>query len=171
MADIDNRVIRIGIEVSGSMRFYDQLAITAQGVKFDNGNQGEATVTVTNLEKSERDFLLTETSPYNRNRTPKKISLEIGRQSTGISLLYEGNIIKSTASQPPDQTLSMRCLTGQFMKSRTVGLTVPGAAPLSRIAGQVAQMTGFTLVFEATDRRISNFNFTGSALKLVEKLE
>ena len=83
MANIDNRLMRVGIEVSGRMRFYDQLAITATGVKFGNPNQGEAQISITNLEGTVRDFILTETSPLNRNQTPKRITLEVGRESTG----------------------------------------------------------------------------------------
>ena len=170
MADIDNRLIRVGIEVSGRMRFYDQLAITAQGTKFANPNQGECSISITNLSRSVRDFIATETSPFNRNPSQKRITLEAGRVSTGVSLLYSGNIFRSTISQPPDQVITIKCLTGQFMKGRTIATSLPGTIPLSRIVQQVATDSGLVAENEADERNISNWNFTGSALKEIEKL-
>ncbi len=170
MADIDDRIIRVGIEVSGAMRFYDQLAITASGTKFANPNQGECTVSLTNLERSVRDFIITETSPFNRNPSQKRITLQAGRVSTGISLLYSGNIYRSTITQPPDQTLSIKCLTGQFMKGTTVATSLPGVAPLSRIVQQVASDANLIAENQATEQSVFNWNFTGSALKQIEKL-
>ena len=170
MADIDRRLVRVGIEVSGRMRFYDQLAITAQGTKFANPNQGECTISITNLSQSVRDFIATETSPFNNNPSQKRIILEAGRESTGLSLLYSGNIFRSTIGQPPDQVITIKCLTGQFMKGRTVATALPGTIPLSRIVQQVATDAGLVAENQAPERNISNWNFTGSALKQIEKL-
>ncbi len=170
MADIDPRLLRVGIQVGQSMRFYDQLAITATGTKFTSPNQGECTVTITNLEKSVRDFILTETSPFNRNPRQKRITVEAGRESTGASLIYTGNIYRSTITQPPDQTISIKCLTAQFQKGVMVANTYGGMTPLSRIAQQVATDLGLRLVFQATEKQIGNYTFTGSATNQVEKL-
>ena len=171
MADIDNRLVRVGIEVAGVMRFYDQLAITASGEKFGNPNQGEAQVSITNLERSVRDYILTETSPFNNNPATKRLTVEVGRVSTGLSLLYVGNIFRSTISQPPDQVLNLKCLTAQFMKGQIAALAFPGRVQLSRIVQQVATDNGLIANFQATDKTVANFNFTGAALKLVEKLQ
>ena len=170
MADVDPRLLRVGIEVSGQMRFYDQLAISASGTKFQSHNQGECTVTLTNLRKDVRDFILTETSPFNRNPSSKRIVVEAGRQSTGLTLLYTGNIFRSTVSQPPDQTITIKCLTGQFSKGDIVATAFPGTVPLSRIARQVADDIGTRVDFQATDKQIAGYSFTGSSLRQVEKL-
>ena len=162
--------MRIGIEVSGRTRFYSDLALTATGTKFQNPNQGECTVTITNLEKSVRDFILTETSPFNRNPSRKRLTVEVGRRSSGLNLLYTGTIFRSTVTQPPDQVLSIRCLTAQFSKGDIIASALPGNVPLSRIARQVADDIGIGLNFQATDKNIGNYSFTGAAIKQVEKL-
>ena len=167
---IDNRLVRLGIEISGKMHFYRDLAITANGIKFGNPNQGQCEVTITNLQRSVRDYILTETSPFNRNRTPKRLTLEAGRASTGLSLIYNGNIFRSSISQPPDQTLTIKCLTGQYLKQSLVQVSFPETATLSRIAHSVAEKNQLPILFEATERNINNFSFSGSALKLVEAL-
>ena len=73
-------------------------------------------------------------------------------------------------SNPPDQVVSIKTLTAQFMKGQVVSFAMPGTVPLSRIANDVASQLGFPLDFQATEKNISNFNFTGSALKLVDRL-
>ena len=171
MADIDPRLLRVSIDVDREIRRYDQLAIVAQGVKAANPNQGECEVSITNLERSVRDYLLTETSPFNNNRGQKRIMVEAGRQSTGYSLLYEGTIFRATVSQPPDQRISIKCLTGQFQKSNIVVNSISGNVPLSEIAAQVARDIGTGLIFEATERLISDYSFTGSATRQVDKLD
>ena len=152
------------------MRLYDQLAISANGQKFANPNQGECTISITNLARDVRDFIATETSPFNQNRRPKKITLEAGRVSTGLSLVYTGNVFRSTIGQPPDQVTTIKCLSGQFIKERTIATSLPGTIPLSRIVQQVAADARLGLENQATDRTISNWNFTGSALKQIDKL-
>lgn len=171
MANLDPRLLRLGIEINGSLRFYEDLAITASGAKFANPNQAECTITVTNLRREVRDFILTEGSPFNRNRTPKTVTVEAGRASTGYSLLYVGNIFRSSVSQPPDQVVTIRALAGQFQKANIVSNSLPGVVPLSQIAQRVAGDLGYRLDFQATDRTLSDYSFTGSAPQQVIKLD
>jgi len=74
MAEIDKRIVRVGIETNGAIKYYEGLNITANGTKYGNANQNECEVKISNLDKATRDFILTETSPFNLNRTPKKSS-------------------------------------------------------------------------------------------------
>lgn len=170
MAALDPRLLRVGIEVRGQIRTYENVAITAVGNKFANPNQGECNITLANLRRDVVDFILSETSPFNRNRTPKRVLVEAGRRSTGLSLVYAGNIFRSSITQPPDAVLSLRALTGQFAKGAIVSRETSAIVPLSRIAAGVAEDIGLPLVFEATDRQVANYAFTGAATKQVDKL-
>ena len=169
MAGLDERLIRVSIDIGGRIQSYDNLAITASGVKYSNPNLGECNVTIANLEKSVSDYILTETSPFNRNRTSKRIIVEAGRRSTGLSLLYSGNIFRSSISQPPDAVLSIRALSGFFAKGTIVSNTAAPTTTLSQIAQQIANDLGFPLVFEADDKSISNYNFTGAVGNQLDK--
>lgn len=171
MDNIDPRIVRIGIEVRGRLRTYTDLAITVTGMKFTNPNQGECYVTIANLEESVANFILTETTPFNRNRTPKNLIVEVGRRSTGLSLLYVGNIFRTSITQPPDKILTIRALSGQYQKGNVVGVSSPAISSLSQIAAQVAESLGAVLVFQATDTQVANYAFTGPALKQLSKLE
>ena len=170
MQALDPRVVKLSIEVSGGIKTYEGLAIRATGTKYANPNQNEAEITIYNLNRQTQDFILTETSPYNFNRTPKTIRLEAGRVSYGASLIYSGNVVSSKPSQPPDIGVTMKCLTGNFYKGLMVSNGMAGSVPLSVIARRVAADLNTRLIFQTTDRNIANYAYTGAALKQVEQL-
>ena len=170
MNELDPRIVRLGIEMNGELKTYEDLAISATGSKFANALQNEAEIRVSNLSKADREYLLTETSPFNLNRTPKRIVLDAGRRSTGAARVFVGDISSCIPSQPPDITLTFKSSTGQFQKGNILARSQAGAAPLSTIAKQVASDLGLTLRFEATEKNIANYAFAGGALKQVDRL-
>ncbi|MDR2093033.1 MAG: hypothetical protein LBP58_06940 [Azoarcus sp.] len=169
MAEFDPRIVRLGIEVGGKLKTYEGLALTASGSKSANALQGEATIKVMNLDRDTRDFLLTETSPYNRNRRRKQVFLDAGRLSTGTMRIFQGDITSATISQPPDIAMTLKARTCNFFKGELVAKSHP-TTNLSAIARNVANDLGLELVFEATDKKIANFSFTGPALGQLDQL-
>ena len=175
MANIDQRILRVGVEVSGQINWYEGsggsgLAIKASGTKGATDTQNTADVTITNLSKDVRNYILTETSPFNKNRTPKKLIIEAGRVSTGTARLFVGNITKSSPTQPPDIGLNMTAQTGAFKKGDVVARSGKARENLSEIAGRVASDMEARLVFEAQDKQIANYSFSGAALRQVNAL-
>lgn len=169
MPALDPRIVKVSIEVNGKLKTYSQpLDITATGMKYGNALQNECEVTISNLDKQTQDFILTETSPYVLNRTPKIVIVEAGRESYGTAVIYRGNITNSTVSQPPDIGVTLKCLTGNFLKGNVISRNQPGQATLNQISKQVAQDTDTVLNFEATDKNVANYAFAGGSLKQVE---
>lgn len=170
MQEIDPRIVQISIEVNGATKTYQGLAITASGTKYANALQNDCQITIANLDKQTQDYILTETSPFNLNATPKTVRVFAGRQSYGTTKIYEGNVISSLVSQPPDVTISLKCLTGNFLKGNILARGQPGSVPLSVISKQIAQDLNTSLNFQASDKNLSNFSFTGASLKQVDHL-
>jgi hypothetical protein len=170
MTELDPRRVRISIEVNGVLNAYEGLDMRASGTKYANANQNECEVVITNLDKETRDFLLTETSPFNANRTPKRFIVEAGRESYGLSRVYVGTIATVVPTQPPDIGLTFKALTANHKKSDVIARSQPGQVSLRRLAGQVADDLDLSLIFEADDKRVANYNFSGGALKQVDKL-
>lgn len=171
MADaLDPRILRIGIEVGGRIKYYDGLAMTASGTKYANPNQDECEVKITNLDKATHDYLLSETSPFNQNPTPKRLIVEAGRVSTGASLVYSGDIVETKGTQPPDIQVCIKAKTGNFDKGNILSRSKQGKTPLSNIAKDVANDLGVKLDFQAKEKQISNYSHSGAALKQVDKL-
>jgi hypothetical protein len=170
MNQFDPRIVIVGIEINGQLKTYEGLSISASGEKYANPLQNEATVQIFNLDKSTRDYLLTETSPYNWNRRRKRLTLDVGRESIGTFRLFTGDIIQATVSQPPDIGMSIKARTANFFKGDVLSKSHP-MTNLSVIARGVANDLGLKLVFEATDKKISNYCFSGASVKQIDKLE
>lgn len=167
---LDPRIVTLSIEVDGEIQTYQDLFISAVGVKYANPLQNEAEITIYNLDRATQDYILTETSPYNANLSPKSVILEAGRQSYGTTVIYMGNIVYSSVTQPPDVGVTLKCMTGNYIKSSIIARTQPGRTTLSQIANAVAQDINTFLNFQATDKEIANYSFTGSALGQIELL-
>jgi hypothetical protein len=171
LATFDPRLVSVSFNVSGQLNTFDQnFYIRATGCKYANPLQNECTVQIANLNRETRNYILTETSPFNKNKTPKVLTLSAGRVSTGLFVVYSGDIALSKISQPPDLILELKCGTAHFQKGK-VGKRGGGKVNLlSGIGGNVASNLGLSLHNEATDKSISNYTHNGDALSEVNNL-
>lgn len=171
MDRLDPRIVRIGVEVDGQIQVYEDLDISVRGLKTANPLQNTCSVTISNLTRATRNYLLTETSPFNQNRTPKRIFVEAGRVSTGVARLFVGEITEAAPSQPPDIALTLKAKTSNFAKGQILSRSGAEQQSLSSLAAQVAGDLGLTLDFQATDKQVANYTFSGPALRQVNALE
>lgn len=167
----DLRRIRFGIEISGRINWYEGLRVRAGGTKFANAQQNECTLTVSGLSMSTRDHLLTETSPFNSNRTPKRLIIEVGRVSTALFRIFIGDIVSAEPSAPPDVDVIIKAKTQSAQAGNIVAIASGPISKLSAISQRVADEIGLGLDFQALDKNISNFSYTGAALKMVNLLQ
>jgi hypothetical protein len=169
---IDNRVIKVSITIEGKINTFSGLAITAQGSKYAGSTQNSCTIKIANLKKSHRDFLSTEGTPFKRlAASPRQfVILEAGRESTGVSKVFEGDIVLVTLAQPPDIWTTIKCLTTQFQKGNIISTSEPAVSKLSIICQKAANDMGLSLNFLADDKDIANYGYTGSASKQINKI-
>lgn len=167
----DLRRIRFGIEISGKINWYEGLRVRASGTKFANAQQNECTLTVTGLSMTTRDHLLTETSPFNSNRTPKRLMIEVGRVSTALFRIFIGDIVSAEPSSPPDVDVIIKAKTQSAQAGSVVAIASGPLSKLSAISQRVADEIGLGLDFQAIDKNVSNFSYTGAALKMVNLLQ
>jgi len=200
MADeLDPRIVRVGIEIDGQIKYYEDLAISATGTKYSNQNQNECQVKIANLDKATRNYILTETSPFNKNATPKKLIVEAGRVSYGTTKIFVGDIVTSgtpknpnsvpnkdaknksetsdsnsggQVSQPPDIVLTLNALTSNYDKGNIIATNQPAQAKFSTVCESVAASIGCSLDFQTLNNlNISNYSYSGAALGQVNKLQ
>ena len=167
MQELDPRLVELTITVNGIAKSYQDLAINARGVKYANPLQNECEVTIFNLDKDTQDYILSQTSPYNQNKTPKTVTLQAGRQSYGLSKIYVGNIVTANPSQPPDIGVKLKCLTGNFLKGQIISLTQPGVQSITTLCKQLATSLGVASNIQITDKNVSNPSYTGAALQQI----
>lgn len=193
----DPRVVRVLIEVEGEFRAYEGLDIRVRVEKSANPQQNSCEVVISNLTKETRNYLLTETTPFTQTGEPKKAKrgsakkakteklaatsrggkrakrmiIEAGRVSTGVTRIFYGDIIAATPSQPPDISLTLKAQTGTYAKGLVLAKSAPAQQSLRKIAEQVAADVGVALDFQAADKQIANYAFNGAALRQVDALQ
>lgn len=168
---VDLRRLRVGIQIGDKINYYEGLRIYAKGKKFANPLQNECEITLSGLRQEVRDHLLTDTSPYNKNKVARKLILEVGRDSIGLFTIFVGDIVSAEPSSPPDVDVHIKAKT---MSSQTLNIVASSTGPmekLSVIARLVANDLAIPLNFQATDKNIANYSFTGPALRQVRKLQ
>lgn len=170
---LDLRRIRIGIEVLGQINWYEdqRMRVKASGTKYTNPLQNDCTVMITGLSQATRDYILTETSPFNANRTPKRLIVEAGRISTGLFRVFVGDITSAEQSPPPDLDITIKAATQNAQAGNVVSTSAGPQTQLSALAQTVAQDLGLSLDFQAQDKTIGNYLHTGSALGQVQRLQ
>lgn len=144
--------------------------IYATGSKFVDVTQNECSLQIGNLSRELRNALATNLTPFDYNQARKSVQIWAGRVSTGLFLRYQGDIVSAVPSQPPDIIMNIRSRTMQFFKNDIVAQSYAATAPLSQIASDIAAKMGLNLQFEATDRNIANYAYSGSVAGQVNKL-
>ena len=168
---LNPRIVTLGIEVNGVLKTYSStFQISAHGIKFANFNNNQAEISIDNVDNETLTYILTETSPFNANLTPKRVFLYAGRESYGTSLVYAGNIITSSVSQPPDIRLTLKCLTGNFHKGNIAAISYSANITVSQAAALIADNLSLGLDFQANDKTITNYSSSGSAYEQLRYL-
>lgn len=167
---LDPRVVKVGIQIGDELKTYEDLAIYATGSKFTNLNQGQAEVTLINLNRDERERLMTECSPFNSNPDQKSVIIECGNESTGTSVLYQGDIFRVSVTGKPDIGLTLKCLTGNYRKESVVATSFDKSASFIDIAKKAAEDAALNFSFEGITKNIGNFVFSGSAFDQIKSI-
>src|SRR6202789_1894466 len=168
---LDPRLLRVDIEVNGNIKSYDQsFYISASGTKYANSLQNECEVKIGNVDSDTQNYILSATSPFNRNKTPKNITVYAGRKSYGLFKVFSGNVVKAIPSQPPDIFITLKCLTGNYAKGNITNRAGNAKLSLAGLSKQVAESLKLSLAFQATDKQIGNYTFSGASLKEIDKI-
>ena len=165
------RIIRVGIEVEGEIVEYENAIITVTGTKFASPSKDDAIVTIQNVRREVMDYLITNTSPFIKNKKRSGVYALVGRKNWGVTEFYTGDIVGAYASGLPDRTLTLRCMTGGFQRGKIITRSADGVQKLSVIAQAVADDNELDLKFNVPDKNISGYSFCGAAINQVDKLQ
>lgn len=167
---MDNRLLQIGIEVNGVLKFYEGADMGVKFTKSADPKQNAAEVFIDNMSVDTIDYLVTETSPWNPNAKPKLITIMAGRESTGVQRIFTGDVTSASPSMPPDRRLTMKAKTQENNKYVWQSTQSAKTVQLSVLAKRIATDYGLRLIFQATDKTVSNYLYNGPKAKQVQKL-
>lgn len=143
----------------------------ASGTKYANPLQNECAIDISGLNDETRDFILTETSPYNKHKTPPRVIVECGRVSTGLHVVFVGDITEATISSPPDVDLSIKAKTNNGNNAKVVTTDGIERISLRELSNIVAQNNGLLISYHATDKQVANYAYAGSASAQIQDLQ
>jgi len=174
----DERVIKVGVTIGGKTTYYENLDIRASGEVLFEGVPGVCDIRISNLTVDQRNELLTKSSPLYVRGTGQQVIqsefaevvLEVGRKSYGTFILYQGQVYASAASQPPDIAVLLKSVNSLTPLARTEAVSFGAQEKLSVICRKIAQLFGAELVFEASDRYVANFAYTGDVFHNLQKI-
>jgi hypothetical protein len=168
---IDQRLVRVGIEIDGVLHRYEGLRVKASGTKYTDPTQNDCTITVTGLKASTRDFILGACDPFKPNPKAPRVTLEVGRQSLGYFTLFIGDVTEAEITMPPDVDLIMKCKTNNQSNAKIISVSGGQRSNLRQLAEQCAENNGLGLLFQALNKNSSNYQFIGSAAEQIRSLQ
>lgn len=170
--NFDPRIVQIGIQRENEeITYYEGLNITAQGTRYGTDLINECQIRIDNLTREHRDFILKSTSPYFILNSPRVfVVVNAGRKSYGTVPIYFGQVTRSAITQPPDIAMILNCQTAFDQNVNIISYSGAARSGLKTIAQKAASDLGLTLNFQAIDKQIANFSFSGDALTYVRKL-
>lgn len=168
----DTRLLTLTLQLATGAVEYSGLSIRASGRKYDSSIPADCEAVIYNLTPAQRNNILTQASPLKIGLNPPvNMVLSAGRESYGTFVLYQGNVISTDVTQPPDIGVCLRAQTLQGAMGLIIGTNQSSIATLRSVSQAVADSLGVGLDFQAVnDKQINNYSFTGAALKQVEKL-
>lgn len=170
---MDLRRVRVGIEIKGALKLYEGFRVVASGTKYMSALQNEATIAITGLDADTRNTLLKESvqTMYKPDRKLSRITLEAGRVSTGLAQIFQGDIYNTELGNAPDFTVTIKAKTNNANNLKVVNIAGAAIEQLSVVAKRIADANELALRFDATDKQIARFSYSGNAAKSVEQLE
>lgn len=168
----DDRLVNLEIEVDGQKHVYDQsYYIIAEGTRFTNGNFGTCNLRIDNISKKFRDYLIGRTSQWVKNKTVANVRLNVGRESYGTFMMFAGQAMAGSPTQPPNIGLILNSLTGLSQLGFDTSIASPENSTVEDICKQVAKNAGVNLSFKAQNNPvIGNYQFAGVIGKQIKGL-
>lgn len=169
----DQRIISVGLDINGETFLFEGLDIRATGIRNTSPTESTATIVISNLTKEHRNFILTKASPFiqGREQQPIQCFLDVGRESYGTFRLYDGGCWAMGATQPPDIGIVLECTANLASLRVMSSVSFAATVPLKVIAEKIAQQNGLKLEFKVkNNKNISNYSYSGSIAKQVQKL-
>ena len=169
----NSRILKVTLEYEGFSYEYENVFIRASGEKTTSATENTCSVELYNITKEAINDIMTNLSPFVKktNRFRQTIKVEAGRQLSGYSLVFLGDITEINQTQKPDIACIFRASTSQFPKGDYVNESLSEKTTVNTIANLISNQLGLSLNFIATDKDVLNYSFSGSPTIQLRQLE
>ena len=166
MQAFDDRLLRVTINVNGKAYVFTDINIEVSGSKYATQIANNATIKMTNIDEHMRDYIMQVTSPF-LAKYDTYVMVEAGRKSNGYSVVFVGRLFRAHISEPPDITVTIKCITG-FNSS--VSSIYFNTTDTKTIAGEIAKKYKLILNYKGDERYINNYSLNGDLNLQIKEL-
>lgn len=167
---MDKRICYVQIQTSSGDKEIRNISIRGRITRKMSETGSTAKISIANLAREDVEYLTTYTSPYVDQSKKKRINVFAGYESTGVGMIFSGDIYSALPEGLPDTWLNIEAKTEYFNQQNIITLSQSKMNTKS-IAQVVANQLDLVLVWRSkSEKFIDAFNFTGAKTKLLNRL-
>lgn len=167
---MDKRICYVQIQTPYGDKEIHNIAIKGRITRKMSETGSECKISIANLAREDVEYLTTYVSPYVDQSKRKKINVFAGYESTGVGMIFAGDIYSALPEGLPDTWLNIEAKTNYFEQQNIITYSQE-SAPVKDIATNLASQLGYELSWQSKSQKIIDaFNFNGAKAKLLNKL-
>ena len=167
---MDKRICYVQIQTPDGDKEIHNISIKGRVIRKMSETGSEAKVSIANLSREDVEYLTTYVSPYVDQSKRKKINIFAGYESTGVGMIFAGDIYSALPEGLPDTWLNIEAKTNYFEQQNIITYS-QNSATTKDIATVVANQLGYSLSWRSKSQKVIDaFNFYGAKAKLLNKL-
>lgn len=167
---MDKRICYVQIQTPSGDKEIRNISIKGRITRKKSETGSTAKIAIANLSREDVEYLTTYTSPYIDQSKKKRINVFAGYESTGVGMIFSGDIYSALPEGLPDTWLNIEAKTEYFNQQNIITMSQAKMNTKS-IAQIVANQLNLGLVWRSKSQKfIDAFNFTGAKAKLLSRL-
>lgn len=167
---MDKRICYVQIQTPSGDKEIHNISIRGRITRKMSETGSTAKISIANLSREDVEYLTTYTSPYVDQSKKKRINVFAGYKSTGVGMIFSGDIYSALPEGLPDTWLNIEAKTEYFNQQNIITLA-QGRMNTKSLASVAANQLGVNLVWRSkSEKFIDAFNFTGAKAKLLNRI-
>lgn len=167
---MDKRICYVQIQTPSGDKEIRNISIKGRITRKMSETGSICKISIANLSRDDVEYLTTYTSPYVDQSKKKRINVFAGYESTGVGMIFSGDIYSALPEGLPDTWLNIEAKTEYFNQQNIITMSQARMNTKS-IATIVANQLNLALVWRSkSEKFIDAFNFTGAKAKLLNRL-
>lgn len=167
---MDKRICYVQIQTPSGDKEIHNISIRGRITRKMSETGSTAKISIANLSREDVEYLTTYTSPYVDQSKKKRINVFAGYESTGVGMIFSGDIYSALPEGLPDTWLNIEAKTEYFNQQNIITLA-QGRMNTKSLASVAANQLGVNLVWRSkSEKFIDAFNFTGAKTKLLNRI-
>lgn len=167
---MDKRICYVQIQTPSGDKEIHNISIKGRITRKMSETGSTAQISIANLSREDVEYLTTYTSPYIDQRKKKRINVFAGYESTGVGMIFSGDIYSALPEGLPDTWLNIEAKT-EYYNQQNIITTAQTKMNTKNLAAITAKQLGLALDWRSKSQKfIDSFNFTGAKAKLINKL-